>query len=80
MDDRTPSTTAGSLPANRLTRPLINTAVIVLVLGVLPFAWDAAAGWKALGPLVAAVVAVHAARLIWQEVFSTDPRHLGASG
>ncbi len=80
MYDRTaPAATAASTPANRLARPLLNAAVIVLVLGVLPVAWDAAPVWQVLGPLVAAAVTLHTARLVWQEVFSTDPRHLGTS-
>lgn len=80
MYDRTaPAATAGSTPVNRLARPLLDAAVIVLALGVLPVAWDAAPVWQVLGPLVAAAVALHTARLVWQEVFSTAPRHLGAS-
>jgi hypothetical protein len=59
---------------------LVTTTLIVVVLGVLPFAWDAAAVWRVLGPIVSAAVLVRSLRLLWRDVFSTDPRHLGMPG
>jgi hypothetical protein len=59
-----------------LRRHLTRAAVIVLVLGVLPFAWDAHPAWQLLGALVSVAVVVRALQLVWRAVFSTDPRHL----
>jgi hypothetical protein len=48
--------------ATRVARPfLLNAAVIVVVLGVLPVLWDAHPLWRVLGPLVAGVCAVRGA-------------------
>jgi hypothetical protein len=67
-------------PAGRAPIPLrqhlTRAAVIVLVLGVLPFAWDAHPAWQLLGALVAAAVVVRSAQLVWRAAFSTDPRRL----
>ena len=70
-----PSADATTSLAHRLG----TTALIVVVLGVLPLVWDAPAVWRVLGPLTALVFAAHAARAVWQDVFSTAPRHLQAS-
>ena len=59
-----------------LRQHLARAAVIVLVLGVLPFAWDAHPVWQLLGALVSVAVAARALQLVWRAVFSTDPRHL----
>ncbi|MGY1591806.1 hypothetical protein ACI79D_07510 [Geodermatophilus sp. SYSU D00708] len=61
-----------------LARSLRTTAVVAVVLGLLPFALDASVVWKVLGPVVAAVLLVHTAQQVWQQVFSTSPRHLNA--
>jgi hypothetical protein len=65
MQERTP-----------LAKALAGPALIVVLLGVLPLAWDAPLVWKVLGPLVAAVFAVRALTVVWHQVFSTSPRHL----
>jgi hypothetical protein len=65
MQERTP-----------LAQTLAGPALIVVVLGILPLAWDAPVVWKVLGPLVAAVYAVRALTTVWRQVFSTSPRHL----
>ncbi|MGY1620927.1 hypothetical protein ACI789_01875 [Geodermatophilus sp. SYSU D00965] len=57
---------------------LRTTAVVAVVLGVLPFVLDASVVWKVLGPVVAAALLVHTAQQVWQQVFSTSPRHLNA--
>jgi hypothetical protein len=57
-------------------RLVLNIGVIVIVLGVLPFALDAGAAWQTLGPLVAAAFALRGLQLFWRHVCSTDPRHL----
>ncbi len=59
---------------------LLRTALVVVVLGVLPVAWDAPLIWQVLGPVVAAALAGRAAVLVWQTAFSTDPRHLTPAG
>jgi hypothetical protein len=59
-----------------LAQTLAGPALIVVVLGILPFTWDAPVVWKVLGPLVAAAYAVRALTTVWQQVFSTSPRHL----
>lgn len=51
-------------------------AVIVVVLGVLPIAWNASGVWQVLGPVVAAVYAVRAGRVVWVHAFSTAPQAL----
>jgi len=61
-----------------LAKTLAGPALIVVVLGVLPLVWDAPVVWKVLGPLVAAIYAVRALAVVWQQVFSTSPRHLHA--
>ena len=55
---------------------LARAAVIVVVLGALPFVWDAHPAWQVLGALVAVAVAGRAVQLAWRVAFSTDPRHL----
>jgi hypothetical protein len=65
---------------SRLSHLLATTAIIVLTLGVLPLAWDASVVWQVIGPLVALGLTAHTTRVVWQTVFSTDPRHLGTSG
>jgi hypothetical protein len=57
-----------------VARTVGTAALIVLVLGVLPIAWEADAPWRVFGLLVAAGYAVHAARVVWREAFSTAPR------
>ena len=57
---------------------LANTAVVAVVLGVLPFLWEAHLVWRLLGPLVAAVLLVRAGVLAWRAAVSTSPRHLSA--
>ena len=59
-----------------LGQQLTRTAVIVLVLGVLPFVWDAYPAWQLLGALVSVAVVARTLHLVWRAVFSTDPRHL----
>lgn len=59
---------------------LRDTAVVVVVLGVLPFLWDAALVWRLLGPLVAVVLLGRAAVRAWRSAFSTHPRHLTPTG
>ena len=63
-------------PAEPLRHHLTRAAVIVVVLGVLPFAWGAGPAWQAIGTLVAVAIGFHALQLVWRAVFSTDPRHL----
>lgn len=58
-------------PRARLAQTLTTAALVVVVLGVLPFLWDAPAVWRVLGPVVAAAFAGHALRVLWQEAFST---------
>ncbi|SFL32647.1 hypothetical protein [Geodermatophilus ruber] len=70
MQERTP---AGS----PLAHTLANTALIVVVLGVLPLAWDAATVWKVLGPVVAVLFAGRAVAQVRRQVFSTSPRQVG---
>jgi hypothetical protein len=53
---------------------LIDTAIVVIVLGVLPFAWDAATAWKVLGLLVSLALVCRSAVLVWREAFSTRPQ------
>jgi hypothetical protein len=61
-----------------LARSLRNTAVVAVVLGLLPFALDTSVVWKVLGPVVAAALLVHTAQQVWQQVFSTSRHHLNA--
>ncbi|MDK3257902.1 hypothetical protein [Blastococcus capsensis] len=68
----------GSVARNSLGDRVLVTAVIAVTLGVLPVAWDAPVVWQVLGPLVALVYVVRTALVVWQEIFSTDPRHLRA--
>jgi hypothetical protein len=60
----------------QLARSLRNTAVVAVVLGLLPFALDASVVWKVIGPVVAAALLVRTGQQVWQQVFSTSPRHL----
>ena len=55
---------------------LIRAALVVAVLGILPFVLDAHVVWQVLGPLVAVAIVSRSLQLVWREVFSTDPRHL----
>ncbi len=55
---------------------LRNTALVLVVLGVLPFAVDAPVLWRLAGPVVAGLLVARAAVLVWRRAFSTDPRHL----
>ena len=59
---------------------LANTAVVAVVLGVLPFLWEAHLVWRLLGPVVAAVLLGRAGVLVWRTALSTDPRHLTPTG
>jgi hypothetical protein len=61
-----------------LPRQLARTVLLVVVLGVLPFALDAAPLWRIIGTTVAVVLVVRSLQLVWRAVFSTDPRHLTA--
>jgi hypothetical protein len=63
-------------PSATLRQHLLRTAVIVVVLGVLPFAWDADPAWQLLGTAVSIAVVVRSVQLVWRAVFSTDPRYL----
>jgi len=67
-------------PAGSRRAFLANTAVVAVVLGVLPFLWEAHLAWRLLGPLVATVLAVRAGVVVWRAAFSTDPRHLRPTG
>jgi hypothetical protein len=64
----------------QLAHLLLTTALIVVALGVLPIAWDVSVVWQVMGSLVAVSLVVHTAQVVWREVFSTRPRHLGTSG
>jgi hypothetical protein len=59
-----------------LRQHLTRAAVIVVVLGILPFAWGAGPAWQVIGVLVSVTVVVRVLRLVWRTVFSTDSRHL----
>jgi hypothetical protein len=59
---------------------LANTAVVAVVLGVLPFLWEAPLVWRLLGPVVAAVLLGRAGVLVWRATVSTSPRHLTPTG
>jgi hypothetical protein len=61
-----------------LRQQLLRTALIVLVLGVLPLAWGAEPAWQVLGVSVSLVMIARSVQLVWRAVFSTDPRHLAA--
>ena len=63
-------------PTEPLRQHLTRAAVIVVVLGVLPFAWSAGPAWQGIGTLVSVAVVVRALLLVWRAVFSSDPRHL----
>ena len=70
-----------SLPPSTEPRPplrqhLLRTALIVTVLGALPFAWGAAPAWQVLGTLVSVMMVTRSLQLVWRATFSTDPRHL----
>jgi hypothetical protein len=72
-------------PASPAARPaslrqhVARTAVIVVVLGVLPFVLDAGAIWQVIGTLVSLALVARSLQLIWRALFSTDPRHLARS-
>lgn len=74
MSARTPPSSGDAVS---LAHRLGTTALIVVVLGVLPLAWSAPAVWQVLGPLTALTFTAHTAWGVWQNVFSTAPRHLG---
>jgi hypothetical protein len=59
---------------------LANTAVVVVVLAVLPFRLDAHLVWRLLGPVVAAVLLVRAGVVVWRAAVSSHPRHLTPTG
>ena len=54
-----------------LARTLTIAALLVVVLGVLPFVWHADGPWRVFGPLAAGAYAVHAVRVVWRSAFST---------
>jgi hypothetical protein len=70
-----PTTSPLDRADSRIARQLTSTALIVLVLGVLPIAWGASAVWQVIGCAVSVPLAVHTARAVWREVFSSDPEH-----
>ena len=69
-----------TLPRDRadfpIARRLASTALIVVVLGVLPIAWDASVVWQLVGCTISVALVTHTARTVWNEVFSTAPRHV----
>jgi len=67
-------------PARRRRPHLVNTAVIVAVLGVLPFVAHAPEVWRVLGPVLSGALVVRTLQLLWRDAFSTCSRHLGATG
>ncbi len=80
MQDLNPPSTASSAEQSApLRHHLSHTAVIVVVLGVLPFVLDAPAAWQVVGTLVSVVLVVRNVQLLWRAVFSTAPRHLAQS-
>ena len=58
-----------------VARRLASTALIVLVLGVLPIAWHASVVWQIAGCSVAVALVAHTALLVWREVFRTTEGH-----
>ncbi len=78
MNDFVPYRSDPSAAPNPLRQQLLRTALIVLVLGVLPLAWDAEPAWQVLGVSVSLVMIARSAQLFWRAVFSTDPRDLAA--
>ena len=73
--------TLGSMESTATRRPaarrfLVDTAVIAVVLGVLPLLWEAHLLWRLIGPLLAAICLARAAVVVWRRVFSTAPRDL----
>ncbi len=72
-----PLETSPAGPAQSPLRPqLTRAALIVAVLGVLPFVLDAPVVWQVLGTLVSLAMVAHCVPLVWRGVFSTNPRHL----
>ena len=68
-------------PPPRRRRPhLVNTVVIVAVLGVLPFVAHASEVWRVLGPVLSGALVVRTLHLLWRDAFSTRSRHFGATG
>jgi hypothetical protein len=59
---------------------LVNTAVVAVVLGVLPFLWEAHLVWRLLGPLAGGGLLARAGVVVWRAAFSTHPRHLTPTG
>jgi hypothetical protein len=55
---------------------LARAAVVVAVLGVLPFVLDAPGAWQFIGTSVSVALVARSMQLIWRAVFSTDPRYL----
>ena len=68
-----------SAEPDSLSEHLLRTALIVGVLGVLPFVLDAWATWQVLGAIVSLAMVTRSLQLVWRTAFSTDPRHLGRS-
>jgi hypothetical protein len=62
-----------------LHRHLARSALLVAVLGLLPFLLDAHAAWRVLGTLVSVALVGRGLQLVWRRAFSTDPRHLTVS-
>jgi hypothetical protein len=63
-------------PPVPLRQHLLRTALVVLVLGVLPFAWGAHPAWQVLGTLVSVALVGRGLQLVWRAVFSTGPRRV----
>ena len=53
----------GGRAGSGVARRLASTALIVVVLGVLPIAWDASAVWQVVGCVVSLILVVHTARI-----------------
>ncbi|WP_344687267.1 hypothetical protein [Blastococcus jejuensis] len=79
MNGTTLSLASPPAEPDSLHRHLLRTALIVGVLGVLPFVLDASATWQVLGTLVSLAMVTRSVQLVWRTAFSTDPRHLGRS-
>jgi hypothetical protein len=60
----------------RLRQHLVRTAVVVVVLGILPFLLEAPGAWQVMGTLTSVALVARSLTLTWRAVFSTDPRHL----
>jgi hypothetical protein len=71
-----PTTSPRHRGDSRIARQLASTALIVLVLGVLPIAWGASAVWQVIGCVVSVPLVVHTARAVWREAVSSDAEPL----